>query len=199
MSLLNPDFAIFDDNMFVQLRAAIDHMTPPDDLDVINLTIGEPQLPAPKLLTDTIAQHDDKWHSYPKADGDPEFRGDVHHYITKRYGDNVADIIDPDRHIVPVVGTREPLHLLGQMVRGAKDDAAALIPNPFYHAWRAGALGAGGDIIMLNVTATKPCRIRAFRQGIQDNQIIKPFAKLSSHFKSANGRCITPNIGIAFI
>ena len=153
MSLLNPDFAIFDDNMFVQLRAAIDHMTPPDDLDVINLTIGEPQLPAPKLLTDTIAQHDDKWHSYPKADGDPEFRGDVHHYITKRYGDNVADIIDPDRHIVPVVGTREPLHLLGQMVRGAKDDAAALIPNPFYHAWRAGALGAGGDIIMLNVTA----------------------------------------------
>ena len=153
MSLLNPDFSIFDDNMFVQLRGAIDHITPPDDLELINLTIGEPQLPAPTLLTDTIAAHDDKWHSYPKADGDPAFRDDVHYYIGQRYGDTVAAIIEPSHHIVPVVGTREPLHLLGQMVRGAKADAAALLPNPFYHAWRAGALGAGGDIIMLNVTA----------------------------------------------
>ena len=43
--------------------------------------------------------------------------------------------------------------MLGQMVRGAKPNSAALIPNPFYHAWRAGALGAGGDIVMLNATA----------------------------------------------
>ena len=152
MSLLNPAFAIFDDNMFAQLRAAIDDITPPKDLPVLNLTIGEPQLSAPKILTDTIAAHEDKWHSYPKADGDEAFRDDVHHYMGYRFGSAVYEMVDPSGHIVPVVGTREPLHLLGQMVRGAKPDSAALLPNPFYHAWRAGALGAGGDIIMLNVT-----------------------------------------------
>ena len=152
MSLLNPDFAIFDDNMFLQLRAAIDDITPPSDKPVINLTIGEPQLPAPALLIDTIAAHSDKWHSYPKADGDASFRDDVCYYISYRYGQSTAEIIDPAHHIVPVVGTREPLHMLGQMVRGAKENAAALLPNPFYHAWRAGALGAGGEIIMLNAS-----------------------------------------------
>ena len=150
--MLNPDFSIFDDNMFVQLRAAIDDITPPAGLPVLNLTIGDPQLPAPDLLTTTIAAHDDKWHCYPKADGDPDFRDDVHYYLGYRYGDKVAKMVDPDCHIVPVVGTREPLHLLGQMVRGAKPNSAALLPNPFYHAWRAGALGAGGDIIMLDAS-----------------------------------------------
>ena len=151
--MLNPDFAIFDDNMFVQLRATLRDITPPDGLDELNLTIGEPQLPAPAMLSDIIATHSDKWHSYPKADGDAPFRADVKHYIGTRFGDKASQLIDCDNHIVPVVGTREPLHMLGQMVRGAKPNSAALIPNPFYHAWRAGALGAGGDIVMLNATA----------------------------------------------
>ena len=153
MSRLNPDFAIFDDNMFLQLRATLQGISPPQGLAELNLTIGEPQLPAPDLLTDTIALHADKWHSYPKADGDEAFRAAIVSYIDYRFGNSSAAQLDPSRHIVPVVGTREPLHMLGQMVRGAKENAAALIPNPFYHAWRAGALGAGGDIILLNSTA----------------------------------------------
>ena len=152
MSLLNPEFAIFDDNMFLQLRATLADVRPAEGMDVINLTIGEPQMPAPQLLTDTIMRHSDKWHSYPKADGDAEYRSDVHAYLGYRYGAKTQQLIDPEKHIVPVVGTREPLHMLGHMVRGAKPDAAALLPNPFYHAWRAGALGAGGDIVMLNAT-----------------------------------------------
>ena len=87
MSLLNPDFAIFDDNMFLQLRATLKDVSPASGMDVINLTIGEPQMPAPQLLHDTIAAHSDQWHSYPKADGDVAYRGDVHHYIGYRYGD----------------------------------------------------------------------------------------------------------------
>ena len=56
-------------------------------------------------------------------------------------------------HIVPVPGTREPLHLLGYCVHGAKQDSVALVTNPFYHAWRAGALIAGGEIIYINAVA----------------------------------------------
>lgn len=151
--MFNPDFAIFDDNMFLQLRAALDDIAPPPDMAVLNLTIGEPQMPSPAMLSEVIAAHDDKWASYPKADGDAAFRDDVRVYLGYRFGQDVADMVDPDKHIVPVVGTREPLHLLGQMVRGAKSNSAALLPNPFYHAWRAGALGAGGEIVMLDALA----------------------------------------------
>jgi N-succinyldiaminopimelate aminotransferase len=45
------------------------------------------------------------------------------------------------------------LHLLGHCVRGAKQSAAALVTNPFYHAWRAGALASGGEILFLNAGA----------------------------------------------
>ena len=55
-----------------------------------------------------------------------------------------------DSQIIPVPGTREPLHLLGQLVAGTKTDAVALVTNPFYHAWRAGALASGADIQFLN-------------------------------------------------
>lgn len=150
--MLNPEFSIFDDNMFMQLRACLRDITPPEGLTELNLTIGEPQLPAPDLLAKTVAAHDDKWHSYPKADGNVAFRDDVMHYLSYRFGADVAEMTVPDTDIVPVVGTREPLHMLGHLVRGAKQDSVALLPNPFYHAWRAGALGAGGEIVFLNAT-----------------------------------------------
>ena len=150
--MLNPEFSIFDDNMFIQLRACLSDITPPEGLAELNLTIGEPQLPAPALLAKTISQHHDKWQSYPKADGNAAFRADVVHYLSYRFGSDVAEMTNPDTDIVPVVGTREPLHMLGHLVRGAKQDSVALLPNPFYHAWRAGALGAGGEIVFLNAT-----------------------------------------------
>lgn len=151
--MFNPDFAAFDDNMFIQLRAHLQGLSVPADKAELNLTIGEPQLPAPDFVAQTIAAHHDQWQGYPKADGDAAFRDDVLGYISRRFGAETAAIIDPDRHIVPVVGTREPLHLLGHMVRGVKDNAAALLPNPFYHAWRAGAIATGGEVVFLNATA----------------------------------------------
>ena len=147
--MFNPDLSIFNDNMFNQLRAHLAGLSAPAAMDEINLTIGEPQMPAPDLLVSEIAKYPDGWRSYPKADGDAAFREDVRHYMGYRYGQAVAGAINPDTQIVPVVGTREPLHLLGQMVRGAKENSIALLPNPYYHAWRAGALGAGGDIYFM--------------------------------------------------
>ena len=151
--MFNPDLSIFNDNMFNQLRAHLAGLSAPEGLDEINLTIGEPQMPAPSMIAEVIASHGDKWQRYPKADGNPAFLDDVMHYISYRFGQNVADIMRADKHIVPVVGTREPLHLLGQMVRGAKPDSIAFLPNPYYHAWRAGALGAGGEICFMPTSA----------------------------------------------
>ena len=139
--MFNPDLSIFDDNMFNQLRAHLAGVSAPEGMEEINLTIGEPQMPAPSLIADVIASHSEAWQRYPKADGNQAFLDNVMHYIETRFGTNVAQMMAADKHIVPVVGTREPLHLLGQMVRNAKKDAIAYLPNPYYHAWRAGALG----------------------------------------------------------
>ena len=58
---LNPAHAIFDDNMFVQLGALLDPITPPADMPVLDMSIGEPQQPPAKLLTDSVLRYNEQW------------------------------------------------------------------------------------------------------------------------------------------
>ena len=144
----NPSHTIFDGNMFVQLGALLDPITPPHNLPILDMSIGEPQKPPAKLLTDSITRYNEQWQFYPKATGSPHFTAAVETYIKRRWPE-AAGLADRNQ-IIPVPGTREPLHLLGHLVSGSKANAAALVTNPFYHAWRAGALASGGEIIYLN-------------------------------------------------
>jgi N-succinyldiaminopimelate aminotransferase len=145
---LNPAHAIFDGNMFVQLRGLLDPITPPAGLRILDMSIGEPQQPPAALLIDSVARHNDEWQFYPKATGSPRFTAAVEGYIARRWPE-AAGLADASQ-IIPVPGTREPLHFLGHLVHGSKPNAVALVTNPFYHAWRAGALASGGEVIWLN-------------------------------------------------
>lgn len=150
--MINPDFALFDENMFHRLRGLLDDLDAPADMAVINMTIGEPKQSAPGLVSDTIADHAEYWNGYPKPAGDDVFQGDVMQYIHHRFGADAASIITPSVHLLPIPGTREPLHFLGLCVANTKENGCALVSNPYYHAWRAGALASGGDIIYMNLT-----------------------------------------------
>ena len=145
---LNPAHAIFDGNMFVQLRSILEPIAPHPTLPMLDMSIGEPQMPTCQLLLDSVAKHNSAWQFYPKATGNARFIGAVQNYIDRRWP--VASQLADDAQIIPVPGTREPLHLLGHLVAGTKPNAVALVTNPFYHAWRAGALASGGEIQFLN-------------------------------------------------
>ena len=145
---LNPAHAIFDDNMFVQLRSILEPIVPHPSLPMLDMSIGEPQMPPCQLFLDSVAKHNSAWQFYPKATGNARFIGAVQNYIDRRWP--VASQLADDAQIIPVPGTREPLHLLGHLVAGTKPNAVALVTNPFYHAWRAGALACGGKIQFLN-------------------------------------------------
>ncbi len=144
----NPAHAIFDENMFVQLRGLLDPITPPNGLPVLDMSIGEPQQPPTKLLTDSVLRHNEQWQFYPKPTGSPRFTEAVENYIAQRWPE--AACLADSSQIIPVPGTREPLHLLGHLVAGSKANSVALVTNPFYHAWRAGAQASGGEVICIN-------------------------------------------------
>ena len=144
----NPAHAIFDGNMFVQLRSILEPIASHPSLPILDMSIGEPQMPPCQLLLDSVAKHNSAWQFYPKATGNERFIGAVQNYIDRRWP--VASQLAHDAQIIPVPGTREPLHLLGHLVAGTKANAVALVTNPFYHAWRAGALASGGEIQFLN-------------------------------------------------
>ena len=150
--MLNPDFSIFNDNMFVQVRQILNDVPVHTNEEVLDVTVGEPRMSPPEWLSNQLMAESKNWQAYPKAFADQAFLDDLSVYFQARFP-NIAGQFDMDDHIVPVPGTREPLHLLGYCVRGAKQDSIALVTNPFYHAWRAGALMAGGDVRYMNASA----------------------------------------------
>ena len=149
MMRLNPEYRLFDGNMFVQMRALLADVAPPQDMTFLDMSIGEPQLAGGDLLLQSLAAHNDGWQYYPKAAGHPRFTAAVEGYVARRWP-SAAGIVDLEKQMLPVPGTREPLGLMGGLVRDTKQNAAALVANPYYHAWRAGALASGAEIRYLN-------------------------------------------------
>ncbi len=150
--MLNPDFSIFNDNMFLQVRQILNDVPVKATDQLLDVTVGEPRMPPPEWLAEVLSAESKNWQAYPKAFADQAFLDDVAVYIEARFP-TLSGQFDLSEHIVPVPGTREPLHLLGYCVRGAKQNSCALVSNPFYHAWRAGALVSGGEIIYINASA----------------------------------------------
>jgi aspartate/methionine/tyrosine aminotransferase len=65
-------------------------------------------------------------------------------------------MIEPDRHVAPVAGTRESLFqcaFLAVPPRKAGRQPAVLMPNPFYQCYGGAAIAAGGQPVYLPVTA----------------------------------------------
>ncbi len=146
----NPDFSIFKDNMFQKTRSLIEGIVPHDKLSEINMSIGEPQQTPPDFISRMLSQGNCDWHSYPKVKGDIKFYDNVKYYLNKRFS-NIGDWLNPlDKFLLPVPGTREPLHMLGYCARGTKPHPIALVTNPFYHAWRAAGLISGGEIKLMD-------------------------------------------------
>ena len=149
---LNPENELFNDNMFVKLRGILEGVTPPADLPLLDMSIGEPQMPGSTLLVDSMVRHNRDWHAYPKAPGHECFTDAVCRYIARRWP-LAAPLATRRSQIIPVPGTREPLAFLGNLVRNTKANPVALITNPYYHAWRAGALQSGAELVYMDTKA----------------------------------------------
>ena len=130
----------------------------PADLPQILTHIGEPQGNPPAFVAEEISRNQHLWSKYPPLKGTPDYRRAVADFLTRRY-QLAQDYLDPDRHILPVAGTREALFqtaLLAAARKRARLDAGIrpviCLPNPMYHVYFGGALLAHADIRMVDAT-----------------------------------------------
>ena len=71
-------------------------------------------------------------------------------YLNRRFPGS-EKIINFEKNLLPVPGTREALHLVGLISKNIqKKNSIAVLTNPFYHAWKAGAIESGSKILWLN-------------------------------------------------
>ena len=112
-------------------------------IDVISLGIGDPDLPTPAHVVEALAEAaaDPATHQYPSNLGELGFREAVAGFYATRFG--VA--LDPAHQIVPLLGAKEGIAHLCQVLLDPGD--LALAADPGYPVYVTGpALADGGAV-----------------------------------------------------
>ena len=136
---------------FEKLAALVEGIDPPKDKAPIRLSIGEPQHAAPTLVLDALAKNLGGASTYPSTKGSPELRQSVARWANRRFK-LARQALDPERHVLPVAGTREALFAIAQTVIAPQSDTPpfVIIPNPFYQIYEGAALLAGARPYFVN-------------------------------------------------
>ena len=108
--------------------------------DVINLGVGDPDLPTHKFIIDEMAKaiYDPKNHRYPFDEGVPAFRQSATTFMQKRFGVN----LNADKNIITTIGSKDGIAHLPLAVINPGD--VVLVPQPGYPVYNTGTLFAGG-------------------------------------------------------
>ncbi len=149
---MNPDLEKLRPYPFEKLNALKTGVTPPD-LPHIALSIGEPKHTTPSLIAEALQTGlENGLASYPVTKGTSGLREAICDWLTMRF-DLPGDSLDPERHVLPVNGTREALFAFAQSVVDRTRSALVLMPNPFYQIYEGAALLAGARPYFVPCTA----------------------------------------------
>ncbi len=139
---MNPDLEKLQSYPFEKLNALKTGIEPPD-IPHIALSIGEPKHATPALIAAALhEQLDTGLASYPLTRGLAALREAICDWLTQRFG-LPGGSLDPDRHALPVNGTREALFAFAQATIDRSQSALVVLPNPFYQIYEGAALLAG--------------------------------------------------------
>src|SRR5258708_21922566 len=108
--MLNPRFEVSKSHAFRRLGALLAEVNPKSNQKPVLFSVGEPQNQPPPLLADALARHADQWNRYPPQGGTPEFRQAATGWLNRRYR-LPSGMIEAERHILPMPGSRQPLCL----------------------------------------------------------------------------------------
>ena len=125
------------------LFAAIDKMKQEAiarGVDIINLGIGDPDLPTPAPIIDSLAKaaKDPKHHQYPSYEGMLSFRKAVAGWYKRRF--NVT--LDPTNEVLTLIGSKEGIGHIHLAFVDPGD--IVLVPSPGYPVYPVGTGFSGG-------------------------------------------------------
>ena len=139
---------------FEKLRQLFSSALTNEELAPINLSIGEPKSPTPDFIKQALIDSVDSLANYPKTKGEFALREAISSWLINRFS-LPSQSIDPERHILPVNGTREALFAIAQTVINPTDNAKVLLPNPFYQIYEGAALLAGAEPVYIDFSVTE--------------------------------------------
>jgi len=120
-----------------------------DGRPVVDFGVGDPREETPAFIREALKDAIEPTSSYPRAAGLPELRAAIASWVERRFGTT----LDPDVHILPTLGSKEPIFSLAQSLldpEGGKH--LVTVTSPGYTIPERGARFAGGDVARLSLT-----------------------------------------------
>jgi LL-diaminopimelate aminotransferase len=117
-------------------------------VDIINLGIGDPDLPTPAPIVERMRQAaaDPKHHQYPSYEGMLSFRKAVADWYRRRF----AVSVDPAAEVLTLIGSKEGI---GHVPLAFVDPGdVVLVPSPGYPVYPVGTSFAGGTSYFMPLT-----------------------------------------------
>ena len=109
--------------------------------DVIDLGVGDPDLPTPAFIVEALceAAKDPRNHRYALDQGMSELR----RAIASWYRDRFHVTLDPDREVLPLIGSKEGIGHIPLALVNPGD--LVLVPDPGYPVYKSATWFAGGE------------------------------------------------------
>lgn len=117
-------------------------------VDVINLGVGDPDLPTPSHIIESMQKAAEKPenHQYPSYSGMNDFRGSVARWYKTRFGVD----LDAASEVLTLIGSKEGIAHLPLACINPGD--LALIPTPAYPVYDVATMFAGGESYFMPLT-----------------------------------------------
>src|SRR5947209_2562359 len=114
-------------------------------VDVISLSMGDPDLPAPQAVIDRLCAtvQNPENTRYPEYQGMRALHEAIAGWFERRFGVSLI----PEHEILPLLGSKEGLAYAAMSVLNAGD--VALIPDPYYTVYVTGSTTVGAQPYML--------------------------------------------------
>jgi LL-diaminopimelate aminotransferase len=120
-------------------------------MDIVDLGIGDPDLPTPDFIIDAMAAaiRKPENHNYPPYEGTLAFREAVARWYSHRFGVP----LDPKQEVISLIGSKEGIAHAFLTFLDPGD--IAILPDPGYPAYKVNALIAGGVPYMVPAPASQ--------------------------------------------
>jgi len=137
---------------FERLKALFAGHVANPDLSPIDAGAGEPRLPLPSFVSDTLLEHVAGFSKYPSTIGGLPLRQAIADWLQRRFD---LQHVDAQTQVLSANGTREALFAIAHALINpeAQTKPYVLMPNPMYQIYLGAAFTAGAEPVFLPCTA----------------------------------------------
>lgn len=157
----------FEPYPFEKLQTLLETVIPNPELDLIPLTIGEPQFETPTFIQDALKNSSQLLKKYPKTAGESYLKEAMKNFVSKRF-----NIALKDNELLATFGTREVLFNFPQYFLFDKKEPTMAFTNPFYQIYEGAAIASHAKMHFLNLDATKGFKLEVDEAVLEASDLV---------------------------